>query len=120
MNKVLIVGPTVIISSEKVLLSLLLSQSGSEGGLSNGTVVCYSGALDGGSQMSHVDFKKCPSLLSLFLQGFMSDVQKYFMPCPLFSLSCHLALCPMLILRNGHVAASDLSIKSPTHSWNHL
>ena len=92
MNKVLIVWPMLIVHSEKkVLLSLLLSQSGSEGGLSNSAVVCYSRARDGGSPMSHVDFKKCPSLLSLFLQ-FPCRFLRGFMSMSRNTL-CHVNLC---------------------------
>ena len=48
----------------------------------------------------------------------MSYVDLCHVPC--FFLPCHSALCRMLILRNGHVAVSNLRVKSPTSSSGRL
>ena len=75
--------------------------------------------------MSYVEFKKCLCPLFLNWPCPLSPLGSSYvvcrpMSCPLFFLPCHSALCRMLILRNGHVAVSNLRVKSPTSSSGRL
>ena len=83
----------------------------------------YCGALDGGSPMSPVDFKKWQCPLSLLL-NFHVDFKK--VPCPLsilrkVNVPCHYffflsvnfkrAQCRLSNLRKGRIALSNLRVK---------
>ena len=86
-------------------------------------------ALDGGSRMSHVLFKKWQCPLSLFMHyscrfynSLMSHVKFKKCPCHVTNIfsPCRYASCRMSILRKGHVALSKLTVKGPIKSsWYH-